>query len=93
MTETCKYASAANQSIALAASPNGDVDSSSCGGGEEFGQEDARGAKFACVKVVGTIDARVGDVYKLFLDNERVQVSGQNGCGNESGVRVWCVPL
>lgn len=36
-------------------------------------------AKFACVKAYGTLDADATKVYKLFLDNERVHVSFQEG--------------
>lgn len=33
-----------------------------------------KAAKFACVKAVGTLDADAFELYKLFLDNERVHV-------------------
>ncbi|CAM9830338.1 unnamed protein product [Ectocarpus sp. 4 AP-2014] len=35
-------------------------------------------AKFACVKAMGTLDARASDLYKLFLDNERVHEYNDN---------------
>lgn len=47
---------------------------SRCFGGRNVVGEKAA-AKFACVKVMGTIDANADDVYKLFQDNERVHVS------------------
>lgn len=31
-------------------------------------------AKFACVKAMGTLNADASELYKLFLDNERVHV-------------------
>ena len=34
-----------------------------------------KAAKFACVKAMGTLDAEASELYKLFLDNERVHVS------------------
>lgn len=55
--------------------------SSSCEG-QDIDDENAA-AKFACVKVMGTIDANVNDVYELFRDNERVHVS----------VRIAIAPL
>lgn len=37
--------------------------------------DEGAAAKFACVKAFGTLDADAREVYKLFLDNERVHVS------------------
>ncbi|CAN0365472.1 unnamed protein product, partial [Laminaria digitata] len=34
--------------------------------------DEAAAAKFACVKATGTLDADAGEVFSLFLDNERV---------------------
>lgn len=45
-------------------------------GVDEAGVVDAgAAAKFACVKATGTLDADAFELYKLFLDNERVHVS------------------
>ena len=39
--------------------------------------DEAAAAKFACVKATGTLDAEAAEVFSLFLDNERVHVSGR----------------
>lgn len=69
--------------------PGDGSSSSSYCGGDDFANEGA-GAKFACVKVVGTIDANARDVYKLFLDNERVQVSQATERGTDSDRGICC---
>ncbi|CAM9907926.1 unnamed protein product [Ectocarpus sp. 12 AP-2014] len=40
--------------------------------------DEGAAAKFACVKAMGTLDARASDLYKLFLDNERVHEYNDN---------------
>ncbi|CAM9115160.1 unnamed protein product [Ascophyllum nodosum] len=37
-----------------------------------------KAAKFACVKAMGTLDAEASELYKLFLDNERVHEYNDN---------------
>ena len=37
--------------------------------------DEGAAAKFACVKAMGTLNADARELYKLFLDNERVHVS------------------
>lgn len=50
----------------------GIISGSSCCEGQKNDQK--AGAKFACLKVMGNIDANADDVYELFRDNERVHV-------------------
>eukprot|EP00903_Cladosiphon_okamuranus_P007169 g6961.t1 len=40
--------------------------------------DEGAAAKFACVKAMGTLDADAGELYKLFLDNERVHEYNDN---------------
>lgn len=49
--------------------------------------DEGAAAKFACVKAMGTLNADANDLYKLFLDNERVHVSAgaRDGRGSQGG--------
>ncbi len=46
--------------------------------------DEGAAAKFACVKAMGTLNADANDLYKLFLDNERVHVSSRARDGKRS---------
>lgn len=41
--------------------------------------DEGAAAKFACVKAMGTLNADARELYKLFLDNERVHVGASRG--------------
>eukprot|EP00752_Nemacystus_decipiens_P013075 g11564.t1 len=56
---------------------DGGISRSSCYEGQSVADQKAA-AKFACMKVVGTIDANADDVYELFRDNERVHEYNEN---------------
>lgn len=47
--------------------------------------DEGAAAKFACVKAMGTLNADARELYKLFLDNERVHVSA----GKKNGTCMY----